>query len=212
MTPEQKIELQNTIDRVKTGGCSSVESHSVIFEECINFIKPKNILEIGFFCGNSSLMMLELSKKYNSKLTSVDPFLDNVTNDYLNSVGHPEEIGGDSVQLAAVESVRANYGNRFKFIHKRSLAASIDGDLNEKYDLMFCDGDHWRPGIDIDIQIALALKIPYILFDDFNKEFDGIRQAFAQVQNRFAALKLYTKEHDGSDCLFVANLDVIKIQ
>ena len=77
---------------------------------------------------------------------------------------------------------------------------------------MFCDGDHWRPGIDIDIQIALALKIPYILFDDFNKEFDGVRQAFAQVQNRFAALKLYTKEHDGSDCLFVANLDVIKIQ
>lgn len=211
MTPEQKIELQSVIDRVKTGGCSNPETHADIFEEAIEFVKPKNILEIGFFCGNSSLMMLELSKKYNTKVTSVDPFLDNATNDFLHSVGRPEEIGGDSVQLAAVESVRENYGDRFRFIHKRSLNAAIEGDFNnEKYDLCYIDGDHWQAGVTIDLNICLALKIPFILMDDFSNEYPGVGTSFSQLKNRFLPLRMY--QDNGAHVLFAANLDVVKLE
>ena len=214
MTQEQEIELQNTIDRVKTGGCSNIQSHSKIFEEAINLIKPKEILEIGFFCGNSALMMLELSKGFNTKLTSVDPFMDNPTNDYLNSVGRPEEIGGDSVQLAAVESIYQNYKDRFRFVHKRSLAAAISGDLSEEpYQLCYCDGDHWEPGVCIDLNIILALKIPFVLMDDCCPEFPGVAAAFSKMKNRFGVIKYYQKSAgDGADVLFLANLDIVEFK
>ncbi len=210
MSPEQKQELQNTIERVKTGGCSNPNSHADIFEEVIKLVKPKNILEIGMFCGSSTTMLLELTKDLETKITSVDPFLDNPTNDYLNSVGRPEEIGEVHVQLAAVKSLKANYSERFRFIHKRSLNAAIDGDLNDtKYDLVYVDGDHWEPGVTIDLNICLALKIPFLLLDDFNEEFNGVRIAFEKQKNRFTPLKFYNE--NGADVLFIANKDIVKI-
>jgi hypothetical protein len=213
MTENEKLELQSVIDRCKTGGCSSVNSHAEIFKEVIDLVKPKNILEIGFFCGSSGNMLLELSKQFKSKLTSVDPFMDNPTNDYLHSVGRPEEIGGDSVQLAAVESVYQNYKDRFRFVHKRSLADAIDGDLSiEPYQLAYVDGCHWEPSVCIDLNICLALKIPFLLLDDYNEMYNGVRIALAKMKNRFAIIKQYTEQDGGADVMFIANLDIVDIK
>lgn len=210
MNQEKLNDLEKILADQKLGGCSSPGSHAKIFEEVISLIKPKEILEIGFFCGSSAGLWLNLSE---ANLTSVDPFLDNATNDYLNSVGRPEEIGGDSVQLAAVESVKFNYPERFRFIHKRSLNAAIDGDLQKDfYQLCFVDGDHWQAGVTIDLNICLALKIPFILMDDACPEFPGVVESVKNMKNRFAVIKFYQKSVDGADILFLANLDVVKIE
>lgn len=210
MNQEKIEELDNILKTLKVGGCSSPQSHSQIFQEAIDLIKPKEILEIGFFCGSSAGLWLNQS---NANLTSVDPFLDNPTNDYLNSVGRPEEIGGDSVQLAAVESLKKNYPERFKFIHKRSLNAAIDGDLEKnKYQLAFIDGEHGESGVTIDLNICLSLRIPFLLLDDYNEMYNGVRIALAKMKNRFLPLKQYDQQNDGADAMFVANLDIVKIE
>lgn len=213
MTQEQKQELEQIIANLKTGGCSNPGSHGKIFEEILKLIKPKNILEIGFFTGASATMWLELTKDLNTKLTSVDPFLDNSTNDYLHSVGRPEEIGEVKVQLASVDTIYNNYKDRFRFVHKRSLAAAIDGDLSEeKYDLCFIDGEHSEAYVTMDLNICLALKIPFILLDDYNEMYNGVRIALAKMKNRFLPLREYTEQKDGSDVMFAANLDIVKIE
>lgn len=211
MTPEKLIELENVLKTCKTGGCSSPGSHAEIFEIVINIIQPKEILEFGFFCGASSNLLLELSS---ANITSIDPIDDNPTTDYLKSVGRPEEIGTNTVQLAAAASLTEKYPDRFTFIKKRTLNAAIDGDLsNKKFDLCYVDGDHWEAGVTIDLNICLALKIPFLLLDDANPEFAGVLHAVGKMKNRFQVLHFWKKENgDGADVLFLANLDVVKIE
>jgi len=201
MTQEKLQHLQEVRDRLKTDGCSAVKEHGPIFEHILEKVQPKNILEIGFFTGSSANMFLELS---DANLTSVDPIDDNPTTDYLKSVGRPEEIGNPQVSLDAVESLKLEYKERFNFIRKRSLNALVDGDLKEKYDLIYIDGDHWYPGVVIDLTIALTLKIPYLILDDCNETYPGVLQAVNSMQNKFEVMNFYKNGH--ANILFLKNL------
>lgn len=214
MNQERIEELEQIIKNVGTGGCSSPSAYGKIFEECINLIQPKEILEIGFFCGNSSLMMLELSKQFNTKITSVDPIDNNTTTDYLKSINREDQIQECSVQFAAVDSVFNNYKERFTFVQKRSLNAALDGDLEKnKYQLVFIDGGHEEFNVSIDLEIALALKIPFLLLDDCEPTYPGVAAAFSKMQNRFQIIKYYQKSlGDGADVLFLANLDLVEFK
>jgi hypothetical protein len=62
----QKPQLMLDLD---IGGCFDYEKDGHIFQDVIDFVKPKNILETGFFCGLSSFIWLYLSTAY---VTSVE--------------------------------------------------------------------------------------------------------------------------------------------
>src|SRR5574343_1915110 len=100
MTKEKELELNKVYETLGTGGCSNTASHGAIFEEIINSIKPKHILEIGFFVGGSATLFLELTKELGTKLTSVDPIDDNTTTDYLKATNQADQIQECSRQFA----------------------------------------------------------------------------------------------------------------
>ena len=72
-------EIHNRYTELDLDSCSNAESEGWIFETVLNLVKPKNILEIGFYRGGSSFLMLSLC---DAKLTSIDPIF-NDTDLYL---------------------------------------------------------------------------------------------------------------------------------
>lgn len=147
-----KLPKPEAWDQLGIEGCFSWENESDFILDTLEIVKPRNILEIGFFRGASAFMFLQLS---DAKLTSVDPMF----NTYDANAVHDGKIE-NTVNL------KKYFGNRFTFIQKDSK--KVYNDIkDEKYDLVFIDGDHWDAGVRNDFSLAIALKIPYLLVDDF---------------------------------------------
>jgi 2-polyprenyl-3-methyl-5-hydroxy-6-metoxy-1,4-benzoquinol methylase len=147
------------------GGCFSWENESQFIADTVDIVKPNSILEIGFFAGASSFMWLELSK---ARLTSVDPM--------VNLYDANEKHTG---KLANVDNLKRHFGQeRFKFIQKDSKV--VRPDLEDTYDLMFIDGDHWDKGIRNDFDIAIEKRIPWVLVDDFVTSVEQVYFGFYQ--------------------------------
>lgn len=121
-----------------------------IFKEAIQDIlsisKPKYMLEIGFNIGYSATMWLHHSTIFNTQLTSVD-------------------IGWHNDTIKASIAVQERYPERFEFILSDSRKVDLP---NNKYDLVFIDGDHGKDGVLSDINLAVNLNIPYLVFDDWH--------------------------------------------
>ena len=147
----------------------SLEFHGPQIEEVIEISQPKNILEIGFFRGGSSLLWLLGSE---AKVTAVDPIVD----------------ADVEISLAAATKLKDNFGERFEFLKKKSGDAFNEGDLKEKFDLIYIDGDHSFNGVEIDINIGLKLGIKYFLVDDFWYE---VEPAFNKYKENFELIKYF---------------------
>lgn len=108
-----------------------------------NVINPTNILEIGFNAGHSSCMWLCRTK---ANVTSVD-IKDN-----------------DTVRIAS-EIIKKKYPERFKLIQcdSRQVYELIK---DQCYDLIIIDGGHGTDVCLSDLNLALKLKIKYIVVDD----------------------------------------------
>lgn len=133
-------------------GCFSWKNEAIFFYDTLQIVQPKNILETGFFKGASTFMMLSMSE---ANVTSVDPMV----NLYSPEVKHDGCLGN-------VDKLKNLFPNRFNFIQKSSL--DIRDDIKgQNFDLFFIDGDHWEKGIRNDFQLALDMKIPWLLVDDF---------------------------------------------
>lgn len=133
-------------------GCFSWDNEAQILADVINIVQPKNILETGFFGGSSAFMWLYLS---DANLTSVDP----MENLYDKDVKH-------TGFLENVDKLKKTFPRRFKFLKKDSRAIREDI-KDEKFDLMFIDGDHLESGIINDFDLAIENNIPWVLVDDF---------------------------------------------
>ena len=165
-------------DEIGIVGCFSWEKESDFLKDTIDFVNPTNILEIGFFGGASSFMWLYLS---NAKLTSVDPMV----NLYDSSVQHTGKIEN-------VQGLKNKFGeSRFTFIQKDSRVIRPDI-AGQKFDLMFIDGDHWDSGIRNDFNIALEMKIPWVLADDFVTNVENVY--WNEFSDKFELVRLYPRK------------------
>lgn len=116
--------------------------------EMFNKHKVKSILEIGFNIGYSASLFLESDPDNKCKYTSVD-------------IGRWEDT------KKAADAVKSLYPDRFSFILKDSKYVYPDLE-DQVFDLIFIDGDHSPLGVQRDIALALKLKIPLLLFDDWH--------------------------------------------
>lgn len=154
-------EIHNRYNELDLDSCSNAESEGWIFETVLNLVKPKNILEIGFYRGGSSFLMLSLC---DAKLTSIDPIF-NDTDLYLGRKKEDEFLI-HAKEFESVEKIKKEFGDRFSFIRKRS-DDELPEILGQQFDLMFADGEHREDGPRTDFNLALKLRIPYILADDW---------------------------------------------
>tara|TARA_R110002153_G_scaffold252162_1_gene409846 strand:- start:505 stop:1122 length:618 start_codon:yes stop_codon:yes gene_type:complete len=156
MTYSKIRKIQEKYDQYNIDSCSIPESDGWIFEMCLDYIKPKNILEIGFYKGGSAFIMMSLDEEV--KLTSVDPV--------KNASTDMEGVTDFSKQDKAIGKISEEFKDRFTFIRKRSQDVRPDL-LGQCFDMIFIDGDHWEEGIRNDFQLVLDLNIKYALVDDW---------------------------------------------
>jgi hypothetical protein len=129
--------------------------HSVrCLRRIVEIVKPKRILEIGFNVGISSSVWLNLC---DASVVSVD-------------------ISDRKETLTAAEILDARHPGRFKFICSDS--AVVGERINYDFDLIFIDGGHLEHHVMADIDLAFALGIPYLAFDDYLPQFGpGVQPA-----------------------------------
>ena len=150
------IEIQKKYEDYNLQSCSVPIDDGWIFEMCLNYVKPTNVLEIGFYKGGSAFIMLSL--KDDIKLTSVDPV--------QNETSEREGRADFSEEERAIKLISEEFKDRFTFIRKKSQDAR--GILRgQKFDFMYIDGDHWEKGIRNDFQLMIDLDIKYALVDDW---------------------------------------------
>ena len=164
MTYSNILEIQKKYEEYNLDSCSVPADDGWIFEMCLNYIKPKNVLEIGFYKGGSAFIMMSLDE--NLKLTSVDP----VQNVATEMTGQTDFSGEEK----AIETICKNFSDRFTFIRKRSQ--DVRPDLKgQSFDMIYIDGDHWEDGIRNDFQLMLDLDIKYGLVDDWVQPVGGFK-------------------------------------
>jgi len=117
-------------------------------EDLTSTYKISSMLEIGFNIGYSTYMFLEGDTTQKLEITSVD-------------------IAKHPCTVDAAAKMKELHPSRFSFIACSSRLA-FKQFSDKEYDLVFIDGDHTAIGCVSDIQIALDLQAPYVLFDDYH--------------------------------------------
>lgn len=171
------VRPQFMIDLGVEEGCLHWDNDGPFLADALQISQPKNILEIGYFCGGSAAMWLHLS---DAKLTSVDPMI----NLYDPNVKHDGSI-------ESVGRLKAAFPDRFTFIQKDSKVVRPDL-LGQRFDLAFIDGDHMDIGIRNDFQLAIDLDIPWVLVDDFVTNVLDIYQR--EFTSEFFPVRIYPRK------------------
>jgi len=140
-----------------------VGAHSVrCFREIVEIAKPTSILEIGLNCGYSSALWLNMT---DAKVLSVD-------------------ISDRAETLEAGRILSKKFDPRFFYVISDSavLLKNHSEDLaHYGFDLTFIDGGHLEHHVISDIELALALNIKWLAFDDILPQFGpGVLPAIAK--------------------------------
>lgn len=146
-------QLKNTILSRNCTGELEFESLDSIRSVCL-LTTPRNILELDFNRGISTIMFLESS---NANVHSIDiRLLDEVK--------------------ASIDYINTNYQNRFEYTslnHHELYKKKYIDKFKNYYDLIFIDGDHSYDAIYRDTENCLKFNPKYILFDDYNHPAHG---------------------------------------
>jgi hypothetical protein len=178
----QKYDNPSTEDReffaavtagLPIGHVPGLGPHSVrIVREVLEFTKAKTVLELGFGVGGSAALWLG----YGRLVTSVDALFD------------PPRQG-------AVEILARRWPGRFDFLHADTKGAT-PGIRPSAYDLVFIDGAHDYATVKSDISLALRMRAPWVLFDDWFPCYGpGVQLA---VKEAFAAGELKAERQWGN--------------
>ena len=141
-----------------TEGLKKVEGHLKTttrtvetFTEIYDIIQPDKVLEIGFNAGHSACMSLTILPEV-----------------VYNSV----DIGGHYYTSINADKLKDLFGERFSYQEINSqkiVPSSMQG-----YDAVFVDGDHSLSGITSDLKLCNAMKVPYILVDDYHPKWFSV--------------------------------------
>lgn len=124
------------------GDCGFCGPHSYTsMRLALQLVRPRKILEIGFNLGHSSMFWLRNSQ--GAEVVSIDVKVD------------------DRVKQAAQKCAESG---RFMFFERHNFLVDSQHLL---FDLAFIDGSHDFDSVLTDIELCKALKIPYLLLDDW---------------------------------------------
>lgn len=140
---EYVFNAQHNLDVPTMGGTDwrFAERIAPAFYDILEITKVDVILEIGFNVGGSALMFLSINPELN--YCSIDINRSEKSIDFLE-----KKFEG------------------FNFFQSDSQDLAIRNWHEGIADLIFIDGDHTPEGVTSDIEISLAFKPKYILFDD----------------------------------------------
>lgn len=120
--------------------------------------KPENVLEVGFCIGHSASMWFSFGAK---NVTSLD-------------------VSDRAQTMEAAKMMKERHGEHFRFL-QGSSERLLAWQPEMEFGMMFIDGGHEFPQISADIALGKALKIPFLVFDDFYEKWGpGTQRAIQQ--------------------------------
>lgn len=135
-------------DKKLIGGVNSGDRRILYYHAMA--LSPKNILEIGTNIGCSTLYLASALKQIGgeAKITSVD----------IEDVNHPETGIWKKIGLAASPREMSEQIDCSKFIDFRTMPSlNFLTETDQKYDLIFIDGDHRAKAVYREVSAALPL-------------------------------------------------------
>lgn len=130
------------------------DAHNVqVFRVAQQITGAKSVFEIGFNRGHGSAIWLSMGCTVHS----------------IDVVEHPKLQAG-------VYILYSRFGRNFTYSKRSSMGSCIN-----EFEIAFVDGDHGFEGVMADIELCRKLKIPWMLFDDFNpKTGPGVQKAIME--------------------------------
>jgi len=127
----------------------------------------KDVLEIGSYCGRSTICLAQKAKS----VLIVDPF-----------DGRATPAPGDTFEKLLANLDR--YGVIDRVMALTGTSEEILPDREERFDLIFIDGDHSREAVERDIELSLSLLRPggLLVFHDYHNPTDpGVTAAVDEL-------------------------------
>lgn len=138
--------------------------------------RPKNVLEVGFNRGASSICLLLSTEAY---VTSID------IRDAPKSVS----------------TIKMLFGDRFEFVKLDSQDLNKREKWKSYFDFIWIDGNHTRAFIESDTRNALFLEPQWILYDDFlSKAHSQDIKEVTSSEKRLKFIKEYSNEYSQAGC------------
>ena len=180
------------------------ELHPESLKDIMDVVKrtsPKNILEMGFFRGNSALMWLLAST---ACVHSIDIFV-NKNNHVLNKDDSVNILRYEKANrpdaMISIEYLMTQFPNRFIFelLNSFNILVQKETEWFNKFDLIFIDANHGPGAVMEDTKSSITLMAKYILYDDYCKY--GYMQSIIKNNPRLKIIKVYSpiKECEGNN-------------
>ena len=179
-----------------TRNASLTLSEKVVIAVLCNLLKPKNVIEIGTFRGETSDLMAR-------NLVDADIYTLDLPPEFTNHLYRPDDDDLDVLKLRNPDSyIQPSYATNSRIHQIYGDSASFDfTNFNKTFDLAFVDGAHSYDYVKNDTEKLLPLmnKGGWIIWDDYCFSFPEVIQyantlrkkgAFHIYGTRFAALKV----------------------
>ena len=173
----------HVVEGKQINGMQEYSEFATLLNDVIQICNPKNILEIGFFEGGSSLNWLLHTT---ANVTSIDPVYNR--SDSIHCQIHGTPYPDKSWTFKAVDHLKKSFPDRFTFINEDSRKVK-DKIKDQKFDFIFIDGDHWEDCVRNDIQLVLDLEIDYMFLDDWGRDVEKVYQQ--EFSKSFLPLRFY---------------------
>jgi predicted O-methyltransferase YrrM len=205
-----KMDKMDNIDNIDTrfnygnmyNWTNDLPKNSIIyFLNIIDLLNKKNkvnrILEIGTYTGTSAIKLAELIK--NPIMTVIDKWED-YTDTAKNAIGIVDKIKDNKIEQIFYKNIEiAGMKDIFKVLKGCSFFILLDLiKSNEKFDMIYVDGDHTllHSYMDIKLSFELLENGGILIIDDrlYNKDdilnspFEGIKKFILEYNTRIKVL------------------------
>ncbi len=166
------------------------QSESVVFNDVIEEIKPKTIIEIGSWVGASAIHMAKCLKANNIndfQILCVDTFLGSNASLWIENFINVDNVFQEQYNQFNINVTNSGFNKNISALPMTSSsAAELCQILNVQVDLIYIDAGHQEKEVYDDLNDWWPISTKMVFGDDYSETWSGVKKAvnrFAQEKN-----------------------------
>jgi hypothetical protein len=178
------------------------QSESVVFNDVIEEIKPKTIIEIGSWVGASAIHMAKCLKANNIddfQILCVDTFLGSNASLWIENFINVDNVFQEQYNQFNINVTNSGFNENISALPMTSSsAAELCDILNVQVDLIYIDAGHQEKEVYDDLNDWWPISTKMVFGDDYSETWSGVKKAV----NRFAQEKNINFQEKDSKFIF----------
>ena len=166
------------------------QSESVVFNDVIEEIKPKTIIEIGSWVGASAIHMAKCLKANNIndfQILCVDTFLGSNASLWIENFINVDNVFQEQYNQFNINVTNSGFNENISALPMTSSsAAELCQILNVQVDLIYIDAGHQEKEVYDDLNDWWPISTKMVFGDDYSETWFGVKKAvnrFVQEKN-----------------------------